>query len=69
MLEQGDCDRDASWAYVHTRLSNLALFLTEKDNPVVQDWHRDMAENYPGVDNEKFALQKLDPLLFTGPMR
>lgn len=51
--------------HVHTRLSNLALFLTEKDYPVVQDWHRDMAENYPGVDNEKFALQKLDPLLFT----
>jgi len=51
--------------HMHTRLVNLAIFLTEKDGPVVQDWHRDMAENYPGVDNERFALEKLDPLLFT----
>lgn len=51
--------------HTHTRLVNLALFLTEKDGPIVQDWHRDMAENYPGVDNEEFARVKLDPQIFT----
>lgn len=48
----------------HGDLTQLCLFLSEQGPPVVQDWHRDLAEGHPGVDDDEFARVKLDPLCF-----